>query len=356
VSFTAPMPRLEPLRRPARDLAVALTVVSVLLALVPLPAQALERRTIGDVKVGAGEEKDSAATVLGDVTVEGTVREDVHSGFGDIQIVRGSEVRGDVDAGVGNVLVEAPVRGDVKAGFSDVYINSWVGGDVDVGHGYVELGPDALVEGDVSCGSGRISKDPEARIEGAQVMARMGGMPDPDRDHESPGMTGWLLATLGFAACSVLAAILAPRQLAAAAGRAEGAPWTSLLLGVASIPAVVVLMVVLAISVVGIPALMLLAPAYIALVLFGALVAAYFVGSRLLLATGRYRGGDALAAVVGAVLVAATSLIPFVGGVVLYGLVLFGTGAALLALIPRRRPGRPEYSSYEDYLRERRNL
>src|SRR3712207_7852190 len=46
----------------------------------------------------------------------------------------------------------------------------------------------------------------------------------------------------------------------------------------------------------------------------GALVAAYFVGRRVVFATGRYRGGNALAAMVGAQILAVAYLIPVLGG------------------------------------------
>ncbi len=118
-------------------------------------------------------------------------------------------------------------------------------------------------------------------------------------------------------------------------------------------PAVIVLSVVLAISLVGIPLLLLLAPAYLGLLFFGALVAAYFVGRKVVFATGRYRAGNVLAATVGALIVAGAYLIPVLGNLILYALALLGTGAAILAFFSRRRP-RATYASYEAYMHDRR--
>jgi hypothetical protein len=98
-----------------------------------------------------------------------------------------------------------------------------------------------------------------------------------------------------------------------------------------------------------------LAPAYLALVFFGALVAAYFVGRRVVFATGHYRGGNALAALVGALILAVAYLIPVVGSLLLYGLALFGAGAAILALFSRRRPP-ATHASYEAYVDDRRDV
>lgn len=316
---------------------LTLSVVALgLVALPALPAHAFENRAFGDVVVEPGETESEVSTPVGDVTVEGVVEGDVHSGRGDI-VVNGEGVGGDINAGFGDVEVHAPVGGEIDAGLGDVYVDAPVRGDVNVGRGDLELGPEARVYGDVTSGSGEIRQHPEAVVGGKMLT---GMRPEMDHDWDGLGIlnfVGWIFAAAVFAACSVLVAVLAPGPLSAATRRAEESPAMSLFLGVASVPAVVVLCVVLAVSIIGIPLLLLLAPAYLAFVFFGALVAAYFVGRRVVFATGRYHVGNALAAAVGALILAAAHLIPVLGGLLVYGLALFGTGASILALVSRRR-------------------
>jgi hypothetical protein len=317
----------------------------------PPPAHALEKKAFGDVVVESGEIEPEVSTTVGDVTVDGVVEEDVHSAMGDV-VVNG-EVGDDINAGFGDVEVHGPVGGEIDAGLGDVYIYAPVRGNVNVGRGDVDLGPGGSVLGSVYYGSGEFKGNREA-VQGTVVT---GTMPDMDREPDGfgiPGLVGWVFAAAAFAACSVLVAVLAPGPLLAAARRAEESPGWSLFFGVASVPAVVVLCVVLAVSIVGIPVLLLLAPAYLAFVFFGALVAAYFVGRRVVFATGRYHAGNALAAMVGALIIAAVYLIPVLGGLLLYGFALFGTGASILALFSRRRP-RTTYTSYEAYVRNQRD-
>lgn len=340
---------------PPRLLRLLLTFVVAVLAIValaPLPAYAFENRAWGDVVVEPGQSEPEVSTAVGDVVVEGVVEGDVKSARGDIE-VDGEGVEGDINAGFGDVTVRAPVGGEIDAGFGDVYIDAPVEGDVEVGRGDVVLGPGARVSGDLHYGSGEFSGN-RAAVEGPVVAGDM----RPDVDYGWGGfgildVVGWMFAAAVFAACSVLAVVLAPRQLSAAARQAEESPAMSLLFGVASVPVVVVLCVVLAVSIIGIPLLLLLAPAYLALVFFGALVAAYFVGRRVVFATGRYHVGNAMAAAVGALILAAAYLIPVLGGLLIYGLALFGTGACLLALVSRRRS--PSYPSYEAYVGDRRD-
>jgi hypothetical protein len=349
------MKRSAPALSPQTIVRLLLTLFVAVAGLVifsPPPAHAFESKAWGDIVVEPEQTVPKVSTTVGDVTVEGAVERDVHSGMG--HIVVNGEVGDDINAGFGDVEVYGPVGDGIEAGFGNVYIDAPVGGDVNVGRGDVELGPRALVRGDVSSGSGEIRGNTEA------VLGTMATDVRPDVDHEPddgfgiPGLVGWVFGTAAFAACSVLLAVLAPGLLLAAARRVEESPGWSLLFGVASVPAVVVFAVVLAVSIVGIPLLLLLAPAYLAFVFFGALVAAYFVGRRIVLATGHYRGGNVLAAMVGAIILAVVYLIPVVGGLLLYGLALLGTGASILALFSRR-PRAAYSSSYEEYVRDRRD-
>jgi cytoskeletal protein CcmA (bactofilin family) len=320
-----------------------------LVVLLPLPAHAAEQRLVGDVVVGHRAVEHDVSTGAGDLEVRGRVEDDVQSGFGDVLVT--GKVKGDIDAGFGDVKIEGPVEGDVRAEFGNVYVNAPVKGDVNVGWGDVDLGPKAEISGNLECEGCEITGNRSA-VKG-DMMAR-GMAIDFDESHGPSiiGLFGWLFAALAFSACAVLAAVVAPRPLASAASRAEESPGRSFVYGLVSLPAVFVLCVVLAVSIVGIPLLLLLVPAYLALLFCGALVAAFLLGTRVLMVTGRYRVGNALAAVVGAMILAAAIWIPVLGDLLLYALSLLGTGGVILALFSRRRP-RATHPSYEAYVRDR---
>lgn len=344
MSVAASLPRPDP--RPL--ILGSIFVVGLLALLHPIPAYADEGSVFGDVVVERGSAEDGVSTVFGDATVRGPVAGDVHSALGDVTIQ--APVGGNVNSGLGDIRVYEPVEGEVDAGFGDVRVNSRVGG-LDVDHGDVYLGPRAVVMTHPRVGGGEFSSHPDAVVHRPMRAGMMADFGPSDGD-DLFGFLGWIVGSAGFAACAVLVAVLAPRSLAAAARRAEEAPGRSFVVGLVSLPAVLLLSVALAVSVVGIPLLVLLAPVYLALVLFGALVAAFSVGRRVVMATGRYHSGNALAAIVGAILVAATVHIPFVGELVLFALALLGTGSAILALLFRRP--RASYPSYEAFVRDRR--
>lgn len=313
----------------ARTLVAVCMVVLGLVVLLPLPAWADERRLVGDIVVDGAEQ--DVSTVAGDVMVHGLVEDDVHSGKGDITVSPGGNVRGDIDAGLGDVDIQGPVGGDVHAAFGDVYVNAPVRGDVDVAHGDVELGPEATISGDLTYGDGKFTGDSSA-VEGDFAANGMTVDLDGSSGPNVLGFVGWLFAALAFAACAVLASVLAPRPLAAAARRVGETPGRAFVYGIVSLPVFFVLCVVLAVTIIGIPLLLLLAPAYVAILFAGALVAAFFLGTRILMFTGRYRVGNAMAAVVGALILAGTTFIPILGDLILYALCLLGSGAVIMAI------------------------
>lgn len=320
-------------RLPVRALAAfSLLVLGLLILLPSSMAHAAEKRFFDDVVVGPGGTPDNVSTVTGDIEVRGAVGGDVKSDWGDIEVY-------------------APVGGAVDADFGDVVVAAPVGGDLNVGHGEVEWRPGGRVGGDFYCPNCAMDE-----VSNAQVGGEMRFNMAPDFDDSSEGsrilgVAGWFFGALVFVAVSVLAAVLVPRPIESSARKIEESVGRSLLVGLASVPAAVLLAVVLGVSIVGIPLLLLAAPAYLAFVFFGAVVAAYFLGRRILFATGRYHGGNALAATLGALLLASAYLIPFIGSLILYALALLGTGGAILALLSRRRV--PAYPSYETYVSDR---
>jgi hypothetical protein len=215
----------------------------------------------------------------------------------------------------------------------------------------------AQVRGDVSHHNGRLYLYPNAIVGGPQKTGMASGFDDGSPLEGILGTIGWIVMTAGLVAAAVLLAVAAPGPMRASAQSLEAAPGRSLIVGLGSVPAAVVVSVLLALTGIGVLLLLLLWPAYLAFILFGALVVAYFLGRKIVLATGRYRAGDALAAAVGAFLISATWLIPVLGGLVFTALALLGTGAAVLALFARHPPGAPRatYASYEDYLKDRRD-
>lgn len=99
----------------------------------------------------------------GTVTVLGDVADDLRAGGGNVMImghvggdailgggqinIGGAGIEGDLVVGAGAIEINAPVKGDILAGGGEIYINSVISGNVKMKADKVTLGPQARIVG-----------------------------------------------------------------------------------------------------------------------------------------------------------------------------------------------------------------
>lgn len=262
------------------------------------------------------------------------------------QIHRGDLVR---FGGAVTVGRDEVVDGDVVAigGYAD--INGEVAREVTVVGGSLNLGPDAVVRGDVTVVGGSLKRAPGARIDGKVSEVAMGAqLPSiPRGRHIFPfrafvphvgSFFGTLLRMALLILFALIVVILGGRFVQAIADRAAAEPLRSGLAGLLAevlfVPLVVLTIVVLAVSIIGIPFLFLVPFAVVlafVLMLVGFTGVSSLVGRFLSERFGIRRGpyisvAVGVLAVVGITLVA--KLIGLVGGLV-FGVVVANSLAAL---------------------------
>lgn len=283
------------------------------------------------------------------------------AGVARTQVRNGDVVRigGDV-----NVARDERVEGDVVVVFGSADVNGEVTGDLVVVMGPANLGPEAVVRGDLNVVGGNLSRAPGAQVMGDLNEVGMGGRVG-GRGRRFRGMFGSLWSGFGgFAATMarvilmLLAALIVVAIARAAvervAARAAAVPVRAGLAGLAAellfIPLLVVTVVVLAISIVGIP-LILLVPFAGVMVMLGAFVGytglAYQVGTLLTRRFGRTDRSAFTLVIFGVVALAGVTLVGKLAGLaggfllgvplVVFGYLIeyvawtIGFGAAILA-------------------------
>jgi cytoskeletal protein CcmA (bactofilin family) len=250
--------------------------------------------------------------------------------FSDAEVGAGERVAGDVVAVFGSLRVDGEITGSAVAVF-----------------GTVDLGPTALVRGDAVAVGGGLREAPGARVTGQTVQ--VGFLPLtlglPGLPVVLAGITIAWLISLFF---GWVAAALFPGRVARVAITSSRRTTASLALGVVSGPLMIVTMLLLCVTVVGIPIAIFLPIVYIAVVYMGQIAATYVLGCKLTrrrLGEGSIVGplmaGSLLVASVfgfGAILwdtpgVVRTAALFFmlVGVLLLVGLACIGTGAFLLS-------------------------
>jgi cytoskeletal protein CcmA (bactofilin family) len=151
-----------------RRLGALLLVAALLLAAVPLAASAQttdDERFGGTVIVDDGETVDGLETVAGTVIVRGTVDGDLAATAGTVVIT--GTVTGDAEVVAGSLVVEGAVDGDLRAAGGSVVLRdtSRVGGAVEAAAGSVTL--DGAVDGDARLAGEEIRIGPVASVGGS---------------------------------------------------------------------------------------------------------------------------------------------------------------------------------------------
>jgi hypothetical protein len=291
------------------------------------------------------------------------------------QIRRGDLVR--IGGGI-TVGRDELVEGDAVAIGGSADIDGEVTRDVTVIGGSLNLGPEAIVRGDVTVVGGSLNRSPGARIEGkvddvgfgTQVpLGRRFGRNFPfwTQFWRVGGLVGTLLRITLLMLSALVVVALGGRFVEAIADRAATEPFRSGLAGLLAevlfVPLVVITVVVLAVSIIGIPLLVLVPFAVVLAVvpmLVGFTGVAYHIGR---LGSTRFgiKGGPYASVALGVALVVGITLIArivalaggFVFGVVVavplaaigglaeYVAWTIGIGAVLLTWLSTRRRGRP---------------
>lgn len=338
-----------------------------------LPAAAKDEQTArrfgGDLYL-AGEDVRVAESGLEDVfaagqtvTVSGNVGESVHALAGRVRLT-GAAGR-DVYAAGREVELRGPVTGDVVAfgervelagsaasdvvlGGREVEVSGPIGGDASLVGETVEI--NAPISGSAQVRATNIRFGPGARIDGTleywspNPVAVPAGVIPADRvtgvrterheDEDRSPVDRGVAFGVGILVTLILAAIfsaLVPRRLDQAHAHVVERPWLNLLLGVVALSAIFGSILVLAVSIIGLPLVPVVILAAPVLLLAAYLTAAFSLG-RLALDLARVRRregwlGAFVPMAAGVVLLAILRLIPIFGWVVLILALAIGLGA-----------------------------
>ena len=334
--------------RPDRERAflVAMSVVVVLAAFATGVAAAEQTRTGGTVVVEEGETVEDDLTAMGGtIIVDGTVEGDLSVVGGNVVVGETGTVTGDVDGASGSVRIEgdvggtvsvgagtlfvgpdAVIAGDLNAGAGSIDIAGTVGGDVEVGTETLVLQETAVIEGDLRYGAEEFV-DEGATVEGEIIQTDAGFDPVPTPP-------GWMLTVYGFLVnllLGVLLLLVFPVASNGIATEARSEPIFVGAIGLVVLVAVPLVLVLLVLTLIGIPLAIVGAILFALLLWIASIYGRFAVGSWLLSYTeidNRW-----LALLVGLLAVGIVELVPFLGGLITFLVLLLGLGA--LALVVR---------------------
>ena len=220
------------------------------------------------------------------------------------------------------------IDGDVTVVFGDLIVEGTVNGNAtDIG-GSIEQRPGSTITGKVS-GFGEdyvASIAPWAASSGASAVVAENAR---------------MMTRLTYGVIILLVFLIFPVRVRVALGRLEHHPGLSAAVGMLVIVAIVPIMILLIVSIIGIPLIAVEFAAVVAGVFIGQAALGMLVGRRLFELVRPHTTPSPLAALVlGLVFISAAEIIPVVGTIVTILVLLVGLGAAALAFV-REAPGSP---------------
>jgi len=359
------------LRQPGLGLLIVLLALS-------LPGYSLERRHSEVVTVRSNETVEDTLLAAGNIVrVDGVVNGDLLA-FGGTVEIRGT-VKGDVVSFAKRIVISGTVEGNIFDCSNSLDLDGQLGHSLyglmqslrvndrgRIGEGMVVGAGDVTLEGEVTRSvnlyagnadvSGRVGR--ELAVAGDNLTltntARIGGnlsvrVHDPKNVHIADGatITGsreiqvfqkpnrftqpkfyffqavWLAAAM---LVGWLMVILFPGFFQASM-HAVGSGWRSLGLGIAILAGVPVVMVLLAITLVGLPASLMLLMAYLAAIYLAKIWVGAFLGQMLLKPASATKSDWMLGLLLGLLILTVVRFVPYLGTLVHFGVICLGLGA-----------------------------
>jgi cytoskeletal protein CcmA (bactofilin family) len=249
----------------------------------------------------------------------------------------GSETGGDVTIGSGDATLKGFVGRDIAVGTRDLVLAGTVGRNITTDSENTKLSSEARIMGNINYTSFNTLQ----RASGSEVNGKVTKTDPPaERRHEPVDETAafvgqfiyWYVAMLITALTLVF---VLPKMFQRVTDRAFPSPWKALLIGFVACIVAPIAMILIGITIVGLPLVLVAGMAWLLVLLLSAPVASYYVGR---LATKNSRT-PLITMLAGASIVLVVSAVPVVNIIVFFAVIWFGSGMILLEIY--RRTVRP---------------
>ncbi len=275
-----------------------------------------------------GDVGDDVRAVGGTIVVQGAVGGDVLAAGGQINL-SGSTVGGDVALAGGKVRLDAATAGDVRVAGGEVYLNAPIAGNVDVQTDKLTLGPSAVVQGTLTYkASKEVVMEAGAVVKGKVTYTPT---PKPSPDTRRAFASAFLFIKLLMMLVGGFFFAFAFRRFTTEVTHiAYEEPFKEMGRGLIFLIVMPIVSVILLATVVGIPLGILGIISFIAAMIFGSLFAPVVFGSFLYrFITKKESEVNWKSVLLGVLVFSFMSLVPILGGLAQFFLILLTLGAAV---------------------------
>ncbi len=284
-----------------------------------------------------GRVTDDVRVAGGTVTISGTVGGNVSTAAGTVNLTDAARLGESLVGAVGTLEVYAPVAEDVTVAGGQVIIGSTIGGDVVAAVERLILTPQARIAGDLDYWS-QVQADirPGAIVVGETTKHAPPQRVQAQEEEIGRAFAGFaLFTTLMNLVSSLVAGLLLirfyPVFTQGAVSTIARKPLLSLGIGFLTLILTPILIIILMITLLGIPLALVLLALYLVSLFFSSIIVALFIG-QLIIKPKDDNMPNGWALLLGLVILAViTTLIPLIGPLINFFVILFGLGALLVA-------------------------
>jgi hypothetical protein len=252
-----------------------------------------------------------------------------------------STIGGDISVAASDATINGKVGRDVAVGAGNATIGNAVGRNIQANVTTLKLTADARVNGSIKLISkNNINKDPSAVVNGMVTRT------EPKNANKSKhgaivrfSLLWFIYSLLAGLFTALILALLFPRLFHAVTDRGMPRPWRPLATGFVATIVAPFIILLLAVTVIGIPLAIIASLLWIVVLFLSGPVFAYYLGRLILRNSTR----PLLIMLVGALVLLILYFIPIIGFIAIAAALWIGTGMLLLELV--RRTPRPVYHS-----------
>lgn len=281
----------------------------------------------GNVRI-SGEIGDDLRAAGGTINVNGRIIGESMAAGGQVQFSESSVVNGELIVAGGSVILNGNVRGNVRGNADKLEINGNFGGNINVVAGELVVGNNAVVSGTLSY------KAPvESNIPASAKIGSVNFTQIEPRQKEVKGLAAligifWFVKLLSVILTALLIYAIFRRGSTFVVLRAARSFWVSILIGFITLIVLPIAMILVAVTVLGIPISFTALLIYLLFILLARIGAGVLLGTMLfkLFRRGSDYRFDWVTIVVGIVVMSLIGIIPFVGWLVsfIFFLAFFG--------------------------------
>lgn len=273
-----------------------------------------------------GEVLDDVRAAGGEITIDARIGDDLIVAGGEVRLTSGTSVGGEAWLAGGDVFIGGTINKDLMAGAGNIQIAGTIHGDVTLQAAEIHILNNTRIDGNLHYKSPqKATIDPEAKITGTITYD------ETEWDHGGGG--AGIVFSVTMLAASIVLFLLFPGFTVSAARRIASYPWQSLGLGLLLLVVTPIIAVLLVSIVLGVWIGLSMMALYFIALLLGFLVSCFFLGdwgARLLGKELSTTGGRILSVALVIILLGLIQLVPVLGGLLIFILLLFGLGAAML--------------------------